>query len=127
MGALHILFPEGFRSLTGLIALLSLSFLKSLRLLNEISLCTRIIFLLLDLLAPTSFQCCFPAIYLNGICCSFHALVLQCFLLLGRRLISHYTQTLTTIIHKCTKYTLMHYMYTNKLNKPNTRQLCMGR
>jgi len=35
--------------------------------------------------------------------------------------------TQTTIIHKCTKYTLTHYMYTNKLNKLNTRQLCMGR
>ena len=92
MGALHILFHEDLRSLTGLVALRSLSFFESLRLLTEISLCTRILFLLLDLLAPTSFQCCFPAIYLNGICCSFHSLVLQCFLPLGRRLISHYTQ-----------------------------------
>jgi len=49
------------------------------------------------------------------------------FLPLGRRLISHYTQTQTTIIHKRTKYTLTHYMYTNKLNKLNTRQLCMCR
>lgn len=127
MSALHLWFPEDFRSLTGLIAFLSLRFFESLRLLTEIVLCTRMLFLLLDLLAPTSFQCCFPALHLNGICCSFHALVLQCFLLPGRHFILHYTQTQTRIIHKYTKYTLMLYIYTNKLNKPNTTQLFMVR
>jgi len=127
MGALHLLFLEDFGSLTGLVAFLSLSFFESLRLLTEVSLCTRMLFLLLELLAPSSFQCCFLAIYLNDICCSFHALVLQYFLPPGRHCILHYTQTQTTIIHKRTKYTLMHYMYTNKLNKPNTTQLFMFR
>jgi len=127
MSALHLLFPEDFRSLTGLVTFLSLSFFESLRLLTEISLCTRMLLLLLDLLAPTSFQCCFLAICLNGLCSSFHALVLQCFLPSGWHFILHYTQTQTTIIHKCAKYTLMHYMYTNKLNKPITTQLFMVR
>jgi len=61
MGALHPLFPEDFRSLTGLVAFMFLSFFEFLRLLTEISLCTRMLFLLLDLLAPASFQYCFPA------------------------------------------------------------------
>lgn len=112
MSALHLMFPEDFGSLSGLVAYLSLSFFESLGLLTEISLCTRMLFLLLELLAPTSFECCFPAMYLNGICCSFHAFVLKCFLPPRRHFILHYTQTQTTIIHKCMKYTLIHYLYT---------------